>query len=343
MSAWWQTWWTDLCRDLDTGCAPGAAVWLAVRGEVLLHTCHGHATLLPRPEPLGPEQWFDLASVSKAVGTTSCLLTLLGDGGLDLDQPAARWLPELAEHGRASITARHLLTHSAGFAPFVQYYRTCQTREQVRARVLATPLRRPPGTAVVYSDIGFLTLGFLLEAITGERQDTWFERRIAAPLGLGGELLYRPPDPQRCVATEQCEFRGRLIRGEVHDENAWAADGVAGHAGLFGTVAGVGRLAQAVLERRLATPAALDEAFRVRDDIAAESFWLGWKRLQYDAGDATAFGHDGFTGTLVWVSPQRQMVLALLTNRVHPTRANRRLYDFRPGWVHQAALLAGAA
>lgn len=337
----WSQWWRGVKEGLAAGAAPGAAVWAAVGGEVVLHASAGLATTLPEPEPLGLAMQFDLASVTKAIATTSCLLALSDTGRLDLNAPAAEHLPELAAHGKGAVTAVQLMRHCAGFAPFVQYYRTCPTREAVREAVLATPLAREPGEATVYSDIGFLTLGFLVEAVSGQREDAWFRDAIATPLGLADGLGYLPADPAECVATEQDAWRGRLIRGEVHDENAAACGGVAGHAGLFGQAAAVGQFGQAMLADELFGEATRRDLFTVRDDVSKRRFWLGWKRLTYDTTDSLAFGHDGFTGTLLWVSPACGLVIALLTNRVHPTRANRVLYDYRPRWIHQAALLAG--
>ncbi|MBI2302945.1 MAG: beta-lactamase family protein [Armatimonadetes bacterium] len=335
----WDIWWRSVTDGLDAGAAPGGAVWLAVDGKVELHEAHGHARVEPMAQPLDLGMWFDLASVTKAVATTTCVVALVEGGRLELDRPAAAHLPELASAGKAAVTPRHLLTHTAGLPPFDQYYRHCADRASVRAAVLATQRTGDVAGGPVYSDVGFLTLGFLTEAVTGQRQDAFLRDRILTPAGLADRLGYLPTDHERCVATERCAWRGRVMQGEVHDENAWRCDGVAGHAGLFGTVEGVGRFAQAVLERRILSADTWSEVFRPREDAAAQSFWLGWKRLGYDADDPAAFGHDGFTGTLVWVSPQRRMVLALLTNRVHPTRENRILYEHRPAWVHQAAML----
>lgn len=324
-----------VCDGLDGGAAPGGACWVAQDGEVVCHAHHGLARVEPSPRPLAGDMLFDLASVTKAIATTTCVLALAESGRLDLDAPAAEHLPELAAHGKATVTPRQLLTHQAGLPAWERYYETCATRAAVRERVLSTPLLRLPGVEVEYSDVGFLTLGFLVEAVTGERQDQTLGR-LLAPLGVGDVLRYLPSEPARCVATERCPLRGRVVQGEVHDENAWRCDGVAGHAGLFGTVEAVGRFGQAVLDRRVLLRATWDEVFALRRDVAAERFWLGWKRLDYGSGDAAAFGHDGFTGTLLWVSPARRLVVALLTNRVHPTRENRRLYDLRPAWIEAA-------
>jgi CubicO group peptidase (beta-lactamase class C family) len=337
----WQGWWADVQAGLAAGAAPGGAVWAAVDGQVVLHQAAGSATLEPAPEPLRTSMRFDLASVTKAIATTSCILALMDDGKLDIDAPAAEILPALGEHGKGAITPRQLITHSAGLPAWVHFYKTCASRDEVRDAVLATSLASAPGTETVYSDVGFLTLGFLIEAVTAQREDAYLRERVLTPLDLAGGLGYLPPEPAECVATERDTWRGKLIRGEVHDENAFACGGVAGHAGLFGQVDAVGRFGQSMLDGGWLSEATRAELFRVREDVAGERFWLGWKRLRYDTTDKAAFGHDGFTGTLLWISPACGLVIALLTNRVHPTRANRVIYEHRPRWMHEAAMLAG--
>lgn len=286
------------------------------------------------------DTWWDLASVTKAVSTTSCVLSLLDDGRLELDQAIASYLPD-DELGQPTATIRQFLTHSTGLPPHRRLYAECPDRQAFRTELLRTSPASQAGSDCVYSDVGFLTLGFAVEALTGQRQDDFLRERVLQPLGLSEQLAYGPPvPPDRCAATEVCAYRGRLVRAEVHDENAWRCDGVAGHAGLFGTVEGVGRFGQEMLDHAVFSRAVYDELFTVRDDVASDRFWLGWKRLRYDTPDDPAFGHDGFTGTLLWCSPSARLVIALLTNRVHPTRANRRLYDFRPKWIHAAWELA---
>ncbi len=336
----WADWWSWVCAGLDGGAAPGGAAWIAVAGEVVVHDCHGWAAEVPQREPLRRDQRFDLASVTKAISTTSCVMALVEDGRVALDAAAAEYLPELAQWGKGAVTVRHLLTHTAGLAPFLRLYESSGTREEMQRRVLQAGLETTPGSRVTYSDLGFMTLGFLVEQVTGQRQDRYLAERVLAPLGLADELGYGPVPAASAVATEDCPWRQRVMRGEVHDENAYACAGVAGHAGLFGTVAAVGRFGQALLSGRLLAEATRRLLFAERHDVAARQFWLGWKRLDYESGDPLAFGHDGFTGTLLWVCPARRLVVALLTNRVHPSRDNRRLYDRRPAWVNAAARLA---
>jgi len=317
-------------------------VWVWHRGRVVLDEVWGLATTLPAPEPLLPSQRFDLASLSKALSTVWCTLALIDDGKLCLDQPLGQAVPALFEaDGRlAHLTPRWLLTHQAGLPSFKAFYRLGRDREKIRAALLASDPVRPPGTRCEYSDLGFMLLGFAVEAASGQRQDAFLQERVLKPLGLDGQLVYGPLAPEAVAATEVCAWRGRLVRGEVHDENAAACGGVAGHAGLFATAPAAGQALLAMLQRRLLSAPLWSEVFTPRADVSGEGFWLGLKRLRYESGDAGAFGHDGFTGTLAWASPERDLVVALLTNRVHPTRESRRLYELRPGWIAELARLA---
>ena len=325
----WQAWWREVCAGVDAGAAPGVSTWVSVRGEVVVDAVHGLAQSEPTPIPLTPELRFDLASVTKALSTTLCVMALVEDGRLDLDRPVA-----------GALTPRLLLTHQSGLPAHRLYYQTCADRDDVRRAVLHTGPETTPGTFVVYSDVGFLRLGFLTEELTNQRQDEWLRARLLGPAGVADALGYGPLPPEQAVATERCLLRGLVIRGEVHDENAWRCDGVAGHAGLFGTAAAVGRFTQALVRGEVLAPATLTQMLAVRHDHAGERFLLGWKRLSYDTEDTMAFGHDGFTGCLVWVAPRWDLVLVLLTNRVHPSRDNRLIYDLRPDWVRHAARLA---
>ena len=335
-------WWRTVTEGLATGAAPGAQCWVWHRGQVVLDAVWGLATTLPAPEPLTATQRFDLASLSKALSTTWCTLALVDDGKLCFDQPLGQAVPALfADDDRlAHLTPRWLLTHQAGLPSYRAFYRLGRDRQKIKAALLATDPVRPPGKAVEYSDLGFMLLGFAIEAASGVGQDVFYQQRVLGPLDLAGELVYGPLASAGTAATEVCAWRKQLVRGEVHDENAAALGGVAGHAGLFATAPAAGRALLAMLQRRLLSAPLWDEVFRPRDDVSGQAFWLGLKRLGYESGDARAFGHDGFTGTLAWASPERDLVVALLTNRVHPTRENRRLYDLRPGWIARLAQLA---
>ena len=273
----------------------------------------GAAALVPEPEALTKEHWFDLASLTKLIATTSMILRLADEGAIDLDGPLTDAIPDLRMYDIDNAAERRLsfrdcLAHRT-FLPAVEpIYTYGDDPARLRAFVLQREWRHGPP---VYSDINFILLGIAVERITGKPLSAW-------PLGPG--LSYGPP-PGPAVATEYCTWRARVLKGEVHDENAFALGGAAGHAGLFGTVAGVLDFAHGLLDGSGATPAMLDA---IRTPVH-EHRTCGWEK-KFDgwhggnACSAETIGHTGFTGTGLWVDFERGMAWTLLTNRVHPTR-----------------------
>ncbi|MBY8821570.1 serine hydrolase domain-containing protein [Sphingomonas colocasiae] len=273
----------------------------------------GMAALEPEPEALTGDHWFDLASVSKVVATTTMILTLVDQGRIDLDRPLTDVIPDLRQYDVANaaerkLTFRDCLAHRS-FLPAVEpIYTYGDDPARLRAFVLQREWRHGPP---VYSDINFILLGIAIERITGRPLREW-------PLPPG--LSYGPP-PGPAVATEHCQWRGRVLKGEVHDENAFALGGAPGHAGLFGTLGGVLDFAQGLLDGSGASPAMLAAIrTRVQGDRTC-----GWERrfAGWSGGDACSdetIGHTGFTGTGLWVDFDRGLAWTLLTNRVHPTR-----------------------
>ena len=290
-------------------------------------------------EPTDAATRYDLASLSKVVATLPTVLGLASDGLLDLDAPVKEHLPNAGWFRDPSLgdrTARDLLTHASGLPAWAPVMGFASERRTVVGHALASELPHRHGE-VVYSDLGFIVLGALVEAITGARLDGVARARILAPLGIEDEVAFRPRGeacPHVPIApTERCGWRGRLLDGEVHDEAAWIMAGVAGHAGLFGTAAGLAAYARAWLRRdpRLGDPALLDAATRRATGPGQPARGLGWV-LAPDAdepprpSDAVewrgprGFGHTGFTGTSLWIDPAAGRFCVLLTNRVHPTR-----------------------
>jgi CubicO group peptidase (beta-lactamase class C family) len=295
------------------GRIPGAALGIVAADGRRRVEVAGLAALVPEPEPLTEGHWFDLASLTKVIATTTMILRLAGQGRLGLDRPLTDAIPDLRQYdveGAAErrLTFRDCLAHRT-FLPAVEpVYTYGGDPARLRAFVLQREWRRGPP---VYSDINFILLGIAVERITGAPLSQW-----PLPGGLG----FGPP-PGPAVATERCPWRGRVLAGEVHDENAFALGGAAGHAGLFGTVAGVLDFALGLLDGSGASPAML-EAIRtpVRDDRTCgwESRFEGWHGG--DSCSAATIGHTGFTGTGLWVDFESGLAWTLLTNRVHPTR-----------------------
>jgi len=294
------------------GRIPGAALGIVGADGRRAVKVAGMAALVPQPEALTEAHWFDLASLTKVIATTTMVLRLADEGRLGLDQPLTDLIPDLRQYDLDSserrLTFRDCLGHRT-FLPAVEpIYTYGNDPARLRTFVLQREWRHGPP---VYSDINFLLLGIAVERITGAALSDW-------PLGAG--LTYGPP-PGPAVATEACPWRGRVLKGEVHDENAAALGGAAGHAGLFGTVAGVLDFARGLLDGSGASPDMI-EAIRtpVRDDRTCgwERRFAGWHGGQA-CSDAT-IGHTGFVGTGLWVDFDNGLAWTLLTNRVHPTR-----------------------
>jgi CubicO group peptidase (beta-lactamase class C family) len=284
-----------------------------------------------------PSTIFDLASLTKVIATASLAMAHVGGGRLDLGAPVADWLPAWKSDARRAVTIRDLLDHSSGLPARLSGWLQTAGRAGFEQLIAATPLERPPGSAAVYSDVGFILLGLLLEKVGGGPLDRQFA-------GLFGRLLdpiqYRPMAHlyERTAPTEFDPWRGRMLCGEVHDENAAAIGGVAGHAGLFGTAEAVGTFARLVLKTFdeptvLGTPD-LMRTFAARSAAPQSSRALGWDTALPTSSSGrrmsqTAIGHTGFTGTSLWIDEARDVYAVLLTNRVHPTRANEKLLPLR--------------
>jgi CubicO group peptidase (beta-lactamase class C family) len=323
----------------------------------------GLAVVRPERIPMTRETIFDLASLTKPIATTSALLWLVHEGAVDLDAPVAKYLPAFGERGKDGVLIRHLLTHSSGLKPWRAFHELLLERERKTGeRWLATPAAREfvldrivrsapvhaPGEAAVYGDLDFIALGALVEAVTQQRLDDFVRARVTGPLGLS-ETFFVPlgegggmPDAmrRRTAATENCPWRERILWGEVHDPNAWAMGGVAGHAGLFGPAADVLRFGQEMLAaeqgRSALFPAEVAREFFRRQEIAPGSDWaLGWDTPtegQSTSGShfsKRSIGHTGFTGTSLWIDLERGMIVVLLANRIHLV-AKRSRFELRP-------------
>jgi CubicO group peptidase (beta-lactamase class C family) len=345
---------------------PGAVVLARMPrdGEVLEHcSVRGLAVVRPERLPMQRETLFDLASLTKPLATTTAILWLVHDGAVDLDAPVSKYLPEFSERDKDAVQVRHLLTHSSGLKPWRPFHElllakekktgehwlcTPAAREFILERVLRSGLVHEPGAAAVYGDLDFIALGALVEAVSKLRLDDFVRTRICAPLGLT-ETFFVPlgegagmPDAlrRRTAATENCPWRERILWGEVHDPNAWAMGGVAGHAGLFASADDVMRYAQALLDvwhgRSDVLPRELLKRFTTRQNLPEKSDWaLGWDTPTAGASSAgrhfsaNSIGHLGFTGTSLWIDLESEAVVVMLTNRVHQV-AKRSRFELRP-------------
>ena len=325
---------TLLEAALAAGLGSAVALSIGDGGVEQERLVRGMTRRLPSPgSPIDNRVPFDLASLTKPMATVALAMVLAGDGALDLEAPVRRWLPDAATTG----TVRQLLGHAAGCAAHVEFFRTLRAGAPPApyAELIALAARHPaaePGVATVYSDLGYLMLGAIVERASGMPLDEAFRSQVAEPLGLGAACYPGTAALPRAVATEQ-DDRG-LVSGLVHDENAYFGGGICGHAGLFATIGDVARFAAALVETvagRAHGRWRPDVVWRFVSDAAApDTTWrLGWDTPSLapgvsHAGDrwprTGAIGHTGFTGTSLWLDLPRRRWVALLTNRVHPTR-----------------------
>jgi CubicO group peptidase (beta-lactamase class C family) len=330
----------SITRVLDRAIAdsafPGAISIVGTRNGALTSYAVGRIDWPPdAPAPDERTLW-DLASLTKVIGMTTAMMQLVEQDRVDLDAPVVRYLPEFAGEGKERVTIRHLLTHSSGLPAWRPLYKEATTADTALAIVLATPLDTVPGARMVYSDLGAIVLGKVVERVSGEALDSYVARHVTGPLGMTS-TMYRPDASlrHRVAPTEFDPWRQRQIRGEVHDENAYMLRGVSGHAGLFSTAADLTRFARMLLGGgtldgvRLLRPATLAQFTAVQDPGLSHRA-LGWETPtgQNSAGhrmSARAFGHTGFTGTSLWIDPERGVFVLLLTNRVNPSRQNTRI------------------
>ena len=337
-----------LAESVRDGAFPAAVVEVGSSTATLWRQAFGSLSPAPEAPPATIGTVFDLASLTKVIATTTLAMRAVDRRRLDLDAPLTRWLADWRGADRAAVSVADLLEHASGLTAHLPFFRDCRGRGEFERAISTLPLEYAPRSASVYSDLGFILLGFILEEVYGATLEAAF-RGVAAQHDWG-ELRYRPPAAWRgrTAPTEVDAWRGRLLVGEVHDENAWALGGVAGHAGLFGTVAAVGRFARAIAAGFRDRPSIVrSESFRrfmTRSDVPGSSRALGWDTMLPTSSCGTrmsraAVGHTGFTGTSLWIDPQADVYVVLLTNRVHPTRANEAILRVRPA-LHDAVLRA---
>jgi len=351
--------------------APGAAIAVARRGKLVRLRGYGRLDWEPDSPRVTPFSLYDLASLTKVVGTTSAIMIMVEEGMLGLDELVVRHLPEFSrgDDRKSLVTIRDLLLHRSGLPATLRFFDELVGLNEVKVAVYETPLEADPGSGSVYSDLGFMTLAWIIEAVSGEPLEGFLERRVFGPLGMV-DTQYNP-DPSEIYRTAPTErgtsYRPELVVGEVHDENAHAMGGIAGHAGLFSTAQDLSVLAALLANDGMLEACAfvagsgipcgarsapirvrfLDEetvrGFAVRAS-SESSRAMGWdtpsgRSSSGNFFSARSYGHTGFTGTSIWIDPELDLFVVLLTNRVNPTRANTRHIAFRRR-VHDMAAVA---
>jgi serine-type D-Ala-D-Ala carboxypeptidase len=339
-----------VARGVAAGGYPGAAVVVGRKGAAVWERGFGRiGWSSDAPTVSANRTIYDLASLTKVVATTSAIMILYDEGKIDLDAPASRWLPTFVGEGRERVTVRQLLTHHSGLPAGRNIWRIARDPVHARHEVVRSALKAQPGTRYEYSDLGADLLAFIAEEITGEPLDAFLDRRVWKPLGMS-DTWFRPPVHlrERIAPTEVTPPRGYPLRGEVHDENAFALGGVAGHAGLFSTAADLSVFAQMLLNGGVYNGVRIfaDSTVKLFSTRSQGTRALGWDSCAPGGScgqhfSSRSYGHTGFTGTSLWIDPDREMFVILLTNRVHAAKALRParvIADVRADLADAAAL-----
>ena len=339
---------------------PGATLAVGYRGKVAIHA-FGNLSYDANAPSVDVRTMYDIASLTKVVVTTTLAAKLVeGDFPvpLDLDAKVERYLPEWAAvpasldlQWRHKVTVRHLLTHTSGLPPFKEYWRTSKSKQETLTRIFAEPLDYEPGTKEVYSDLGIILMAEIIERLTGRPLDDLAKTYIFSPAGMK-DTTFRPAKnlwPWIAPTEFDRNLRNRLVQGEVHDENAFAMGGVSGHAGVFSTAPDLAAFCQMLLNggvyahRRILKRTTITQ-FTAPQLLSNGTRTLGWAVPTEGSSSghyfsAHSFGHTGFTGTSIWIDPDRQLFVVLLTNRVNPTRENQKIAQVRPA-LHDAVMQA---
>jgi len=339
---------------LADGVFPGAVLLVARGEELLVRQAYGWASLIPDKRPMTLDTVFDLASLTKPLATTLAVMALIAEGRLGLEQTFQELGEPFLYPGKEAVSIRQLLAHTSGLPAYQTYYRRLadlplpERKPALREMVRQEPLEHIPGITTLYSDLGFIYLDWIFETCRQEDLHGWTREHLYRPLGLE-TMGFHPltgamvDDPARYAATEQCPWRKKILVGEVHDENAYAVGGVSGQAGLFGTAGEVCHLIRALKNAydRPEAPALFNgkllRTFWQRQQVAkGDGRALGFDMPSREGSSAGRFfsplsvGHLGFTGNSFWLDLEKDFLVVLLTNRVHPTRENERIKIFRP-------------
>jgi serine-type D-Ala-D-Ala carboxypeptidase len=343
-----------LAEAIQARAFPGCAFGASAGGKVVLHDAMGRFTYDEDAPAVTGATIYDVASLTKVVATTAAAMLLVQRGTLDLDASLGELLPGFvigrSDSRRARrVTLRHLLAHNSGLPGYAEFFRTASTPAALLRACLDLPLEADPGTRAEYSDPGFILLGKALEVRLRENLSAWVHRQIFTPLGMAATAFAPPPSARPSIApTEQdTAFRGRVIQGEVQDENAWVLGGVAGHAGIFSNVPDLLRFALEILESQRSADesseptclfrAAKVQQFAERQNPEGSSRALGWDTPSENSSAGRHFsphsiGHLGYSGCSLWIDLDSDVAIVLLTNRTWPDRQSQLIREVRPAF-----------
>ncbi len=330
---------------------PGAVVLVGLNNKVIYNKAFGNFTYEKNSPAVKTNTMYDLASVSKIIATTTAAMICVDRGLFKLDDKVSKFIPQFSSNGKENITIRNLLLHNSGLPAFKKYYLMYDNSEDVINDIYNSKLVYQTGSKTVYSDLGIITLGKIIEKVSREKLDSFTAKEIFSPIEMYN-TMYNPPDSlkQNIAPTEIDNYwRNRLIWGTVHDETAELLNGVAGHAGLFSTAGDLANYLMMILNKgrfkdKIILSDTLIDLFTKRQ-TEQSSRGLGWDTKSPQGSSAgnyfstSSFGHTGFTGTSIWVDPVKKLFVVFLTNRVYPSRSNNKIRKVRP-MLHDAVYLS---
>ena len=355
-------------KGVEEGVFPGAVALVAREGEIIFLEAYGSRAILPEPLPMTKKTIFDLASLTKPLATALVVMQLVDKGKIGLDRKISGFLPHASLGDKGDLTPRLLLSHSAGLADWKPFYeKLCDhpmrdRKRMLRQWIVEEPFAYEPGRGSLYSDLGFMLLEWIIEERAGENLADIVREHFYQPLGTR-RTLFIPSEGSRLrspvgkggeeefAATEDCPWRGRVLQGEVHDDNAWALGGYSGLAGLFSTCEEVFTIVNMLREHYRGTradffkPETVREFWRRQDLVPGSDWALGWDTRALKGSSAGKYfsrdsvGHTGYTGTSIWMDLEKDVLVIFLSNRVHPTRNNEKIKLFRPV-LHDAVMVA---
>ncbi len=330
----------------------GAEAMVLLGDSIVYHGTAGFIQRIPQPVPIRNDTLFDLASLTKMVATTTSIMILVDRGEVSLSDPVAMYMQDFDREGFRDITVWNLLTHTSGLPPLIGFPKEYRGKVIYRRHLFDLPLRSKPGEKRVYSDTGFIVAGWLVEEISGLWLDKFVEKNLFEPLGMT-KTFFNPPYHEwtRTAATELCPWRDKVMRGEVHDENSYSLGGIAGHAGLFSTVYDLAVFCRMMLQggewngvrilKEETVETMLTAQTVPKEDFQGLGWWLQEERGQKSGSliSAKTFGHTGFTGTSLWMDPDYDVAVILLTNAIHPRREDAERTPLRQAF-HDAVVRA---
>ncbi len=328
---------------------PGAVVIVGKDGDIIFEKSFGHLTYEPNSPKVELSTMYDLASLTKVIATTTAAMLCIDKSLFSLDDPVSEFIPEFVSNGKEKVTIKNLLLHNSGLPAWKKYYNKNLSPSGILKDIYECKLQFVPGAKTLYSDLGMIVLGKVIEKATDKNLDEFCKEEIFNPLEMNNTFFNPPDSVKDNIAPTELDnyWRMRLIKGEVHDETSSLLGGVAGHAGLFSTANDIGKFLEMIMS---------EGRFREKQIISKETAnlftskisakderLLGWD-LKSESGSSAgekfsknSFGHTGFTGTSIWIDPVRNLFVVFLTNRVYPSRENKKIYKVRP-LLHDAII-----